>query len=89
MLVGFALENANHHTNAEKKLKDKSLDLIALNDPSQQHSEFGGDSTQLTVFSHDRQPEVIPIGSKTYSARKLLELAADFLPEHPLSWSDQ
>lgn len=34
MLVGFALEDKNLRTNAERKLKDKNLDLIIANTPA-------------------------------------------------------
>ena len=81
VLVGFALENSNHHARADKKLKDKKIDLIALNDTTQHHSEFGGDSTQLTIFSNDNQPKQLPVGTKQEAARKLLEIAAGYLPE--------
>lgn len=81
VLVGFALENSDHQARAEKKLKDKKLDIIALNDTSLSHSEFGGDSTQLTIYSNDRQPDQFPVCTKNVAARKLLELAAEYLPE--------
>jgi phosphopantothenoylcysteine decarboxylase/phosphopantothenate--cysteine ligase len=52
-LVGFALETDNGLSNAQKKLKDKGLDFIVLNEISNDFSPLGSDTNSITVISKD------------------------------------
>lgn len=72
-VAGFALETADHTKNAEKKLKDKNVDMIVLNDASREHSAFGGDTTQLTIISTASTLVELPISSKHVAAIRLLK----------------
>jgi len=81
VVVGFALETSNHHEGAQKKLIEKHADIIALNDPTESHSSFGGDSTRLTLISKDKASVELPICSKSEAANELLNCAGRFLPE--------
>jgi len=81
VVAGFALETENHQATAREKLKRKDIHLIALNDPTRADSKFGGDSTQLTLISHDGAEVQLPVGSKQSAAYELLKNAARFLPE--------
>ena len=82
--VGFALEwggEAKERTaRAKRKLKEKGLDLIALNDPSRPESAFGGDSTHLSLFFADGKSLDLGLRSKYEAARALLEQAAALKP---------
>ena len=49
-VVGFAAETHDIENYALKKLKDKNLDIIFLNDLTKRDSGFGKDTNQLTVF---------------------------------------
>lgn len=51
--VGFALEVGASKANALRKLKEKNLDLIVMNDPTVKGAEFGGDYNIATIFTGD------------------------------------
>jgi phosphopantothenoylcysteine decarboxylase/phosphopantothenate--cysteine ligase len=50
LLVGFALEDKNLYQNAEKKLKDKNLDIIIANTPKALSSEIS--AVYIKVRNH-------------------------------------
>jgi len=78
-VVGFALETSNHLEGAQKKLKEKNVDMIVLNDPTQSHSSFGGDSTKLTLVANDKAPVELPVCTKKEAANKLFDNISRFL----------
>lgn len=47
---GFALETNDGRTNAEIKVKNKSLDFIVLNELSQENQVFGNDFNTIEIF---------------------------------------
>jgi len=49
-LIGFALETDNGIDNAKKKLKEKNLDLIVLNNPKEKGAGFGTDTNVITLI---------------------------------------
>lgn len=51
ILVGFALETHNELEYARKKLKEKKLDLVVLNNPLQDGAAFGADTNIVTLLS--------------------------------------
>ncbi|MCK4858610.1 MAG: bifunctional phosphopantothenoylcysteine decarboxylase/phosphopantothenate--cysteine ligase CoaBC [candidate division Zixibacteria bacterium] len=51
--VGFALEVGASKANALRKLKEKNLDLIVMNDPTVKGAEFGGDYNIATIYPGD------------------------------------
>lgn len=51
--VGFALEVGSDKGNALRKLKEKKLDMIVMNDPTTPGIEFGGDYNIATIFTAD------------------------------------
>src|SRR5262245_22521258 len=53
ILVGFAAETQSLLQNAEKKLKEKSLDLLVANDVSQTGAGFDGDTNIVTILTRD------------------------------------
>lgn len=80
-VVGFALETSNHLEGAQKKLKEKNVDMIVLNDPTQSHSSFGGDSTKLTLLANDNAIVELPVCSKKEAANRLLDNVSRFLQD--------
>jgi phosphopantothenoylcysteine decarboxylase/phosphopantothenate--cysteine ligase len=74
--VGFAAETQNLDANAKKKLLDKKLDLIALNDVSKKDIGFDVDSNQLTVISLEKSYH-LPKDSKFQIALKLLNIISE------------
>ena len=49
--VGFAAETHDPISNAKKKIKDKNLDLIAVNHINESNNPFGGDYNHLILVS--------------------------------------
>ncbi len=74
IIVGFALETDKHRQGALEKLERKGIDAIVLNDPTQDHSRFGGDTTQLTILRPNTDPVELPVQTKRMAAEKLLEI---------------
>lgn len=64
ILVGFALETDNGIENAKKKLKEKNLDMIILNETSKENPAFGTDTNKITIITKQKTEE-LPVMSKT------------------------
>ncbi|MFC1514046.1 bifunctional phosphopantothenoylcysteine decarboxylase/phosphopantothenate--cysteine ligase CoaBC [candidate division KSB1 bacterium] len=73
IVVGFSLETDNEIGNARKKLKDKNLDLIVLNNPLKKGSEFGSDSNRITILQPRKKPGEYPLLSKADAADNILD----------------
>lgn len=69
--VGFAAETQHVLENARRKLIQKGVDLIAVNDVSQQDRGFEVDQNALCLIWENGQKE-IPLGSKEEVAHTLL-----------------
>ncbi len=54
ILVGFALETDNAEKNALKKLKEKNLDMIILNETNKDNPAFGTDTNRVTIITSGR-----------------------------------
>ena len=74
VLVGFAAESANIRAEGKRKLEEKKLDLIAVNDISGVESGFGVDSNQLLLIDKDKET-LLPHTSK----EKTADLLWDYL----------
>lgn len=74
ILMGFAAETNDVQQNALGKLQRKHLDFIAANDVTQQHSGFGKDTNQITVYGADGSVTALPVMSKEDAADCLLDL---------------
>jgi phosphopantothenoylcysteine decarboxylase / phosphopantothenate---cysteine ligase len=72
-VVGFALETDDHLNNAQKKLVDKSLDLIVLNPATEPGSGFEVDTNRVTILSRAGGAEALPLQSKHDVADAILD----------------
>jgi phosphopantothenoylcysteine decarboxylase/phosphopantothenate--cysteine ligase len=72
-VVGFALETDDHLNNAQKKLVEKSLDLIVLNSASEAGSGFEVDTNRVTILSRAGGAEALPLQSKHDVADAILD----------------
>lgn len=70
-VVGFALETQNELSNAQKKLKEKNLDMIVLNSPGKE-SGFEVDTNKVTIIKQDGKQIKLPLLSKFQVANKIL-----------------
>ena len=75
-LIGFALETQQSRENALKKLREKNLDAIVLNDPS----AFGSETGSVEIFTCDRSPILLPNRPKREIAERIVSLAEELGP---------
>jgi phosphopantothenoylcysteine decarboxylase/phosphopantothenate--cysteine ligase len=73
IVVGFALETDDAVTNGRKKLKDKSLDLIVINDATEPGAGFAVDTNRVTLIDRAGAEEVLPLLSKAEVADAILD----------------
>ncbi len=71
-LIGFALETDNGPENARRKLRNKNLDMIVLNNPKVKGSGFGTD-TNLVTFIDKKKSEELPLMSKFEVGNMILD----------------
>ena len=75
-LVGFALETNDGIANARRKLNEKNLDWIVLNNPLEEGAGFGTTTNRVTLLHRDGYKEELPILSKPEVANVLLDCVA-------------
>lgn len=80
VMVGFAAETDEGEANALRKLTEKQLDLVVLNDVSRNDIGMGSPDNEVTVFDAGGVVAHISRRAKAEVARELLELAAARLP---------
>lgn len=78
VVVGFALETDDGIANAQKKLREKQLDLIVLNSPGAE-SGFSTDTNRVTIIRRGGEPEEWPLLPKEEVARRLVGLVGELL----------
>jgi phosphopantothenoylcysteine decarboxylase/phosphopantothenate--cysteine ligase len=76
VLVGFAAETENLVAEAERKLKEKNLDLIVANDVNQPDSGFAVDTNEVTLLSREEPPQKMPLLTKEEVAERILDWVA-------------
>ena len=64
LLVGFAAESSDHIEEGKRKLKEKNLDLIVINDIIGKDTGFGTDTNQVSLVDRDYQLEKLSLLSK-------------------------
>jgi len=70
IVVGFALEDKAVRACAEKKLKDKNLDMIVANTPA----AIGADKSTVEIKIRERKWLKLPKASKATIAQKIISL---------------
>lgn len=73
VIVGFALETEDALAHGAAKLKDKSLDLIVVNDATEPGAGFGGDTNRVTLLQRGGKPEALPLLTKDDVADAILD----------------
>lgn len=73
VLVGFALETENGIENAQAKLKKKHLDMIVLNNPTEDGAGFNTETNRVTFIRADGTVERLPLMTKFDVALRLLD----------------
>ena len=74
ILAGFALETDNGRSNAEAKLKNKNLDFIVLNQPSDENPIFGSEQNQVDIYTAGGEWKSFPMQSKEKISVEIADL---------------
>jgi len=77
--VGFAAESEDLVANAQRKLKQKQLDIIVANDITATGSGFGADTNKVTIIGKDGKAEDLPLMTKREVADRVLDSVAGLL----------
>lgn len=78
LLVGFAAESQDHEEEAGRKLREKNLDLIVVNDICGDNAGFEANTNQVTLI--DRQGALpLPLLSKEQTAERICDHIATLL----------
>ena len=78
IVVGFALEDKNLRVNAEKKLKEKNLDMIIANTPG----AIGADKSTVHIKNSAASWIEIKNAAKTTIAKKIISLSEKLIPRN-------
>jgi phosphopantothenoylcysteine decarboxylase/phosphopantothenate--cysteine ligase len=73
ILVGFAAETEDLIANAKKKLQEKNLDLIVVNDVTQPGAGFGSDTNQVKILYPSGQVKDLPLMGKEEVSQLILD----------------
>ena len=73
VLVGFAAETEDLVENARKKLKEKNLDFIVVNDVTKPGAGFGLDTNQVKILYPSGEAKDLPLMSKEEVSQLILD----------------
>ncbi len=74
LLLGFAAETNDCDENAKKKLREKNIDIIALNDVSRQGEGFGSDYNNIKLFFRNGRITDLGSAEKQSLARSIVDI---------------
>ncbi|NOX81027.1 MAG: bifunctional phosphopantothenoylcysteine decarboxylase/phosphopantothenate--cysteine ligase CoaBC [Deltaproteobacteria bacterium] len=80
ILVGFAAESHDHESEGARKLHDKNLDLIVVNDICGRETGFAADTNQVTLIDKSGRVE-LPLLSKEQTAERIWDHVVSLLNE--------
>ncbi len=73
ILIGFAVETTREMEYGRKKLREKNLDLIVVNNPTKEGAAFGSDTNIVSFVFNEREPEHLPKMTKFEVARRIVQ----------------
>ncbi|MFZ5775308.1 MAG: bifunctional phosphopantothenoylcysteine decarboxylase/phosphopantothenate--cysteine ligase CoaBC [Thermodesulfobacteriota bacterium] len=76
LLVGFAAETRDHQAEGARKLQEKNLDLMVINDIAASDSGFGVDTNRVTLLDRESAVQELPLLDKEEVAHRILERVA-------------
>ena len=77
--VGFAAETESLVANAQAKLKEKGLDLIAANDVTEEGSGFEVETNKITLIDREGRIEELPLMDKYDVGHRILDRAVELM----------
>ena len=85
ILVGFAAETEDLMTNARKKLMEKNLDFIVVNDVTKPGAGFGLDTNQVKILYSYGEVKDLPLMSKEEVSQFILNDVAKLLKQKKIN----
>ena len=79
LLIGFAAESRDHLQEGARKLKEKNLDLIVVNDIGGAETGFGADTNRVTILDRNGAQENLPLLSKEETAHRIWDAVGRLL----------
>jgi phosphopantothenoylcysteine decarboxylase/phosphopantothenate--cysteine ligase len=79
ILIGFAAETEDLITNAKKKLREKNLDFIVVNDVTKPGAGFSSDTNQVKIIYPSGKAWDLPLMSKEEVSQVILNEAVGLL----------
>lgn len=73
VIVGFALETQNAISEGTRKLREKGLDLVVVNDATEAGAGFGVETNRVTFVNKVGEIEALPLMSKRDVADAILD----------------
>ena len=73
LVIGFAAETENIHSNAKKKLLDKNCDWIIVNDVSDETIGFESNENAVSIFYKNEEKEDIKKTTKAHLANQIVD----------------
>lgn len=72
-LVGFAAESQNHLAEGKRKLAEKNLDMIVVNDIKSRETGFQSDTNRVTILTHQGGVRELQLLSKEETAMAIFD----------------
>lgn len=85
VIVGFALETGNALSEGQRKLQEKALDLVVVNDATEAGAGFGVHTNRVTFVRRTGEPEVMPLMSKHDVADAIIDRVVQLIEQQPLA----
>jgi phosphopantothenoylcysteine decarboxylase/phosphopantothenate--cysteine ligase len=85
ILVGFAAETEDLIANAKKKLVEKNLDFIVVNDVTQPGAGFSSDTNQVKILYPSGKVRDLPLMSKEEVSQFILDDVVELLKQRKVS----
>lgn len=79
ILIGFSLETENEIENARRKLNQKNLDLIVVNNPNENGAGFEVDTNKVTIIDQKGKIEKLALMTKPEVAKRILDKVKQLL----------
>jgi phosphopantothenoylcysteine decarboxylase/phosphopantothenate--cysteine ligase len=79
IMVGFSLETEDEIKNSKRKLKEKNLDLIVVNNPNVPGAGFEVDTNRVIIIDKKGKIEKLPLLPKREVAEKVLDKVGSLL----------
>ena len=82
LLIGFAAESRDHLKEGARKLKEKNLDLIVVNDIGGTETGFAAETNRVTLLDRNGGQEDVPLLSKEETAHRIWDAVGRLLADN-------